>query len=348
MALRRSLLALADAIVPPEVALFDRTVGIVFTQLVGAAARHRIADLLAERPLPADAIAEQIGTSADATHRMLRGLAALGVFALRADGCFENTRLSDALREGRLLRTRDWAEYFASRSNCEAWLGLEHALKSGKSAFEHVHGQSVWTYFEHHPDERETFARAMMGVTLSDASVVATLFPWREVKRVCDVGGGRGTLLSELLVRHPQLEGVLCDAEGVLASARVLLEQRGVLARVRLEPANFFERVPTGCDAYLLKNILHDWDNERCLIILQTVRRAMTRGARVLLVELLLERNESAGLTPLIDLHMMVACDAGRERSAGELTALLERSGFRRGRVFDGTPQSAVFEGIAE
>src|SRR5581483_1442669 len=111
-----------------------------------------------------------------------------------------------------------------------------------KSAFARVNGKSVWTWFDEHEDEREMFAHSMMGITVQDAPVIARLYPFHEVKRLCDVGGGRGTLLSEIVLRHPHVRGVLCDAEGVVASARELLAARGVADRVDLAPGSFFER----------------------------------------------------------------------------------------------------------
>jgi hypothetical protein len=171
------------------------------------------------------------------------------------------------------------------------------------------------------------------------------MYPWREVTRVCDVGGGRGTLLSELLIRHPHLRGVLCDGAGVLASAGPLLRARGVADRVELVAGSFFGAVPRGADLYVLKNVLHDWDDARCARILGVVRAAMEPGQRVLVVESLLERNQ-VDLTAFVDVHMMTVCDEGRERSRAELEQLLTAAGFRPGRV-EAAPTVAVLEGVA-
>jgi hypothetical protein len=156
---------------------------------------------------------------------------------------------------------------------------------------------TLWQWFDEHTDEREIFAHAMMGLTVGDAPVIAKLYPFREIVPVCDVGGGRGTLLSELLIRHPHLKGVLCEGPGVLESARTLFEARGVLDRVDLVPGTFFESVPTGADAYLLKNVLHDWDDATCVKILRVVRAAAAPGARLLVAESLVER-DSRDLIP--------------------------------------------------
>jgi hypothetical protein len=344
--LRKRVQAIADALVPADVVVFERTVGMVFTQCLGAAARYRIADLLESGPLSTADIAARLGTDPDATHRLMRALATTGVFVMHADGRCENNRLSRALDSNRLSATRDFAEYFASKSNADAWCDFDHTLKTGNGGFGRVHQTSVWDWFDAHPDERETFARAMMGMTVRDAPVVARLYPWKEVTRVCDVGGGRGTLLSELLVRHAHLKGVLCDGPGVIESARQLLARRGVAGRVELVAGSFFERVPAGADAYVLKNVLHDWDDERCRKILGVCRAAMKPGDKVVVVEHLTGRNQTDSFGALSDIQMMVVCDGGRERSREDYRALFEASGFAPGRVFE-SPTASVIEGVA-
>jgi hypothetical protein len=224
-----------------------------------------------------------------------------------------------------------------------AWADLARTVATGKNAFERVHGKSIWSWFDAHPHECETFAQAMMGLTISTAPFVADIYPFAEIARVCDVGGGRGTLLSELLVRHRHLHGVLCDAPAVLQSAKSLLERRGVSARTDLVPGNFFEAVPAGAEAYVLKNILHDWDDEASRTILANCRRAMGPGGRVLVVESLVPRNEARGFGPFSDLQMMVACSNGRERSREDFARLFEATDLIPGRVFE-TPVIAVLE----
>jgi len=344
--LRRAMQRLTDALGPPELAMFDTVTGVGKTALLGAVARYRIPDLLESGPLTAEQIAERAGLDADAVHRTLRALAPLGIFRLRSDGAFENTRLSRTLRGGTLQRIRELAIHYASGSHMAAWGDFSRTLATGRAAFDRVHGATVWDWFEKHPDEREMFAHVMMGLTLQDAPVIATVYPWRDVKRVCDVGGGRGSLLSELLVRHPHLQGVLCDSRGVLDSAERLLTARNVRERVELAAGDFFERVPSGCDAYVLKNILHDWDDTSCRTILHTIRDACDEGAKLVISESIVERNSKHLLGTVADLHMMTICSNGRERGVEEIRALLADGGFRLGRVFE-YPTMSVLEGIA-
>lgn len=346
LALRARFRALLDAAGPPELALFERSTGVIQTILVGTIAKLGIADILEERgPSSVAQIAEATATNVDALHRALRALSLSGIFKRREDGLYENNRLSSALCRGRPSRMREFAMYFASASNIGAWLDLEHILRTGSGGFERVHGKTVWDWFDEHPTERDNFAQAMMGLTVAEAPIIATLYPFHEVNRVCDVGGGRGTLLSELLIRHPHLRGILCDSNGVLDSAGPLLRSRGVADRVELTPGSFFHSVPPGADAYVLKNILHDWDDEHCRSILRTIRRAINPGQRVVVCETLVEKHTDDALGALSDLQMMVVC-RGRERGQSEFRELLNATGFELRRIFEGAI-IAVIEGVA-
>lgn len=339
--LRQALLRAVDAVTPVELVLLERATGLAITHVLAAVAHLQVADRLGDRALTAQQLAATVRADPELLHRSLRALAAVGFFTLDAQGRFRNNRLSRALGSGTLTRLRESLLYFASASNAAAWADFDRTLQTGESAFERVHGATVWDWFDAHPGEREVFASMMMGITTLDAPVIARSFPFAEATVVCDVGGGRGTLLSEVLLRHPHLRGILSDAPGVLESARALLAQRGVAARVTLSPGSFFEGVPAGADTYLMKNILHDWDDATCLRILAKVRASMTAQARLLVCETLLERNDAHPLRALADLQMVVAC-SGRERSLEDFRALLSRAGFRLGRVFPNESTSVL------
>src|SRR5207247_6484829 len=140
---------------------------------------------------------------------------------------------------------------------------------------------SIWDHFQENPSEAQTFASAMSGITRRHAPVVAAIYPFAGVERLCDIGGGTGVLLAALLGRHRELRGVLYDAPNVVESARALFEERHLYDRVELIGGNFFESVPAGCDTYLMKNVLHDWDDVRARAILATCRRGMGKGAKL-------------------------------------------------------------------
>jgi hypothetical protein len=323
----------------------QRVIGSAETGMVAALARAGVPDLLERQPLTPDELAERTGNDPGAMARTMRAAVFAGYFERRKDGRYMNNRLSRALLDDE-QSSRAFAIYFGSASNQRAWTDFDETLRTGKNAFERVHGKSVWAWFDEHPEERETFARAMMSLTLAEAGGVATTYPFGEIGKLCDVGGGRGALLSEILLRHPRLRGVLVDAPGVLASGRQLLDARGVLDRVELVPGSFFESVPAGADAYLLKHVLHDWDDARAEKILSMCRRAMKEGQHLIIVELIVEEDSEDHPT-MVDVHMMTVCDEGRERSRADFERLLRASGFRMGRVLETTTMTGIVEGIA-
>jgi len=312
--LRRFFIKLADLVVPADAVLFERCTGIAQTQIFGALARWEIADLLSKGPMNAKAIAEHVGANEDAVHRILRAACTVGVFKMNGAGEFENNRLSKALISGQATRAKEFAEYFASQSNSKSYLEIDHILKTGADGFEHTNGMDLWDWFDAHPEERETFAQMMMGVTFSEAPMVAKLYPFNEIKRLCDVGGGRGGLISELAIRYPHLECVLFDCEGVIESAKPLLEARNVSDRVETVVGNFYEKIVPGCDAYILKNVMHDWDDGRCITILKKCHEAAKPGDRVLLVEIIVEPNDRANFGSLRDVHVLTVCTGGGYR----------------------------------
>jgi O-methyltransferase domain/Dimerisation domain len=354
--LRWMLRTAADLVVPAPVALFEQICGYMHTHLLRAAAQLRIAELLAAGPASAEELAARAGVDAASLRRVLRGLVTLGVFSRQRDGRFCNNRMSLALLPQAPVSLRDGALYFGSASQLRAWEELERIVSrgsagsggaSGESGFENVHGMSTWDWFENHPEESAAFAGTMVGITRLYAPGVATAYPFGELRRLCDVGGGHGDLLAEVLLRHPHLEAVLLDAGSVLATAQPFLAARGVLERVELLAGSFFDAVPAGCDAYLLKNILHDWDDRRAARILDNCRRVMQPGQRVLVVEAVVEPDSTRGIGPLSDLQMMVVCSGGRERSRAEYAHLFDQTGLRLRRVVPTPGPMSVVEGIA-
>ncbi len=346
LAMRRALLRAADAVVPQQLVLAERITATAGSVVIGELARLGIADRLAEGPRTAAQLAEETATNPDAMARTLRFAVAQGLFVRDAEGRFANNRLSAALCESDRYSASWLARYFGSASNLKAWCDFRETLRTGKNAFERVNGQSVWTWLDQHPEEREVFARCMTTMTLVEAPGIARAYPFGEIGTLCDVGGGRGTLLSEILVQHPRLQAMLCDAPGVLESARTLLAERGVLSRVSLVPGSFFDGVPRGADAYLLKNVLHDWDDERCRTILDHCRAAMDRGQRLLVVEALVEET-SDDFGPLADVQMMIVCCEGRERGRADFDRLFAASGFTLRRIVPTPTPMNVLEAIA-
>lgn len=334
LGLRAFLARLLDLVTPPELTVFEHVFAVIRTQLVGVAAHLRLADLLDAGPLSAEELATRTGANADALDRALRTLSALGVFTRLRDGRFENNRVSRTLRTG-ALGGPSFAEYFAAPYHAHAWAEFRHTVMTGESAFERVHGKTFWQWCSEHPDDGRAFAASMAAATELDATAIAKEYPWSEIRRVCDVAGGSGTLLTEILATNGGLRGVLFDDGAIVEQALPRLEARGAADRCDLVGGDFFASgsVPTGCDAYILKDILHDWDDARALSILQNVRHAMRDDARLLVIEMLRDDEPSYPLVNLADMQMMCVCSGGRQRTPEQLEALFAKVGLTTRRV---------------
>lgn len=327
----------ANMITPPEMTLFQWSIGLARAKVLHTVAEWGVADLLETHGRMSGAeLASRLGTDPDATHRMMRACAVFGLFDVDQRGRFGNTRLSRTLLSDREKSQRHSVLYFGSASNVAAWLDFENVVKTGRNAFQRVFGKTIWAWLEEHPDEGDTYVKFMSVNSMMDAPEVVRLYPdFASIRTICDVGGGRGVLLGEILQQFPTVRGILVDGPAAVASAEHFLASRKLLDRVEVRPGSFFDSatIPRGADAYVLKNVMHNWDDATCGRILNNVRAACEPGCRLLIVDALLERNE-ASFSALNDLHMMTVCVEGRERGREEFASLLRDAGFELARVF--------------
>ena len=346
LAVRRGLLRAADSLLPPWAVMWDKAMGIERTQVIGALAELGVADALDGQRLTAEELAPRVGANADALHRVLRAAAVDGIVRMDRRGRFRLTGLGKTLKSDAPASLRSWARYMNLASTRDAWGDLTESVRTGRSAFPRVHGKSVWTWFAEHPEEERLFAEAMRSVTEVDAPGLSSAGLWPEEGTVCDVAGGAGTLLAALLAERPGLRGVLVEAKGVLAEAEGFLAGRGLRDRVELREGDLFGELDAEADVYVLKNILHDWDDETSARILDNLRATMRPGSRVVLIEQLQERNEPHPFASLTDLQMLTQCDDGRERSPAELQGMLAAARLEPGRV-ERAGISSLIEGTA-
>ena len=321
----RGLRALVDRLAPAELLLAERITGVAATAVAGALVSSGLAERLDDTPRSARALLGEGVAELDTAERILRGAAAVGLVERTGAG-FRRNRLTTALAGPRSLGPM--ATYFASEHNLRAWSRFLEAVRQGEVPFRQAHGRGVWEHLASSEEDGAHFARAMDALTGLDAPVLVQTPGFSGLAALCDVAGGTGALLEAALRAHPVLEGVLVEAPGVVQLARQRFERSGLLGRVRFEPADVFTRVPEGLPAYVLKDVLHDWDDARALALLEVVRRAMPSGARLLLVELLLDEGAVEALASLVDFQMLAVTDGGRQRSVAQLTALLRRAGF--------------------
>jgi hypothetical protein len=325
----------------PNVALRRLIDGHKVTQAIRAAVQLGIPDLLAAEPRDAGAIAAAADAHPPSTARLLRALVALGVLEERRDGRFALTAMGEGLRSDAEEPLGAWAVYCGSEEVTASWGDLANSVRTGQTAYEHLHGVDAWEFRATHPDAAERFDRAMVDLARRANRATIEEFDFSRYGTVVDVGGGRGALLAAVLAAQPRAHGILFDLPHVVAGAGPFAPD--VQPRVRVESGSFFEEVPPGGDAYMLRAILHDWPDERCAQILEVCRAAMAPGAAVLVIERDLADAGGRVENTLSDLNMLVGL-GGRERTVDEYAGLLEGAGFR----FDGaTPTTTGTQVIA-
>ncbi|WP_216913727.1 methyltransferase [Nocardia noduli] len=324
---RHTLTVLHRKLVPGPIALMEVIAAGWLTQALYAAANLGIADALAEGPRTGRQLARAVGAQEDALHRLMRLLISHGIFTRDARGRYALTALARPLCADSEVSLRDAVLFFGSELHRRHWTHITEAVRTGEAVGAKIDGKP---FFEYVADDRETgeiFDRAMTSISTLTMGPLLASYDFGRFGTVVDVGGGEGLLLGEILRGAPRSRGILFDLPEVVAKAPATLAELGVADRCVVESGSFFDRVPPGGDAYLLKHIVHDWDEEQIGQILRVLRTAMTRDSRLLLVELVLPENTRPHPGKYIDLEMLINT-GGRERTESEYRDLLAQAGF--------------------
>jgi hypothetical protein len=314
--------------------------GFMTTQAIYVAARLGVADLVQEAPKTADELALATGVHGPSLRRLLQLLASLGVFAEDTTGRFRQTALSATLRSDVSVSIRNLAILIGSPFFWKAWGNLFDGVETGKPAFERAHAATFFDYLEAHAEDGAIFNAAMSaGSSISLPSIIKS-YDFSQFEKIVDVGGGHGALLKGILSANPTVRGVLADLPAVVAGASTV--RTGEIAnRCEICAVNFFEAVPEGADAYLMKSIIHDWSDEESLRILNNCRRAMGPHGKLLLIERVLRSPNQPDPARFMDLNML-ALLTGKERTEADFKALLRRAGFSLTQVVPAGENSIV------
>lgn len=313
---------------PPQFTILLGMVGGVrLAKAMHVAVQLGIPDLVDADPVSAKSLAEQTGMHEKSLYRLLRAIASIGIFKEVAPTQFVATDLSRYLRRDYPDTMRDMVLMMFTDSDWEAWERLDYSVRTGRSAFEYVHGVDCWTYMATHPEEYAVFNRAMTAISDATNEPIVRAYNFSSIPVLADIGGGHGKLLATILQAHPSMQGILFDCPPVIEDAGKFINGTDVADRCQLVGGNFFEEVPAGADAYLLKHVLHDWDDEACRKILSTCSKVMRADAKLLIAEQVLPPINAPVGTVSADLSMLVG-PGGCERTEQEYRTLLEASGF--------------------
>jgi len=335
----------AEAPPPPHVQLIQMVTGNWVSRILYVAAKLELADRIGGGAKSAAELAPETGMHAPSLHRVMRALAGLGVLTERESGKFALTPLGEALRKD--APGSGWASVLTLGGPLfwRAWEEILYSVQTGKTAFEKVHGMPAFDYLAEHPDEASLFSQTMVGIHGPETPAVAAAYDFSRFRTVVDVGGATGNMLAAILSRHPNVRGVLYDLPHVVRDAPELLKAHGVADRVTIEAGSFFDRVPSGGDAYILSHVIHDWSEKQCLDILGHCRRAMGPQARLLIVEMVLPPGDAFHPGKLLDITMLVM-PGGQERTPAEYGDLLGKAGFRLDRVVSTASPVSVVDAV--
>jgi hypothetical protein len=334
---------------PPGIVLYQLAIGHYVSRALHVMAKLGLADLLRDAPRAADDLARETGTDAAALRRLLRFMVSVGLLRERADGAFALEPLGDLLRSDAPGSMRAAVMLFAGPGIQDSWKDLEYCVRTGEPAFRKLDPEAdPFVTMAADPEAAAIFDKAMATFAPQTAAAIAAAYDFSVFGTVADVGGGNGALLVGLLQANPRLRGLLYDQPHVVSRAKGDLDAAGMSERCAVEGGSFFARVPGGADAYLLKHVIHDWNDVQAGRILRRVRDAMPAGGKLLLIEGVyppsIDRSLEARGAAANDLNMLV-CTGGRQRSEAEFRALFDASGFRLTRIVPTQARVSVIEG---
>jgi len=322
--------------------------GIHISRCVYAVAELGIADLLANRPMSSAELATATDTHEPSLYRVLRALAALGVFEEHNGRRFTLTVVGERLRSGAPAGMRSWAVFLEALGGVRPFEHILETIKTGRSGREIEFGNDVFEFVAENPEAATSFDAAMSERTAAYAPSVADAYDFSDTRTVVDVGGGTGTLLVEILRRHAHLSGLLFEIPTVAARADAVLDATDIADRCGVLAGDFFDRVPENADCYVLANVIHDWSDARATEILRNCRQAMPSAGRILIVERLIPENRSDPVPTLLSDINMLVLTGGQERTNAEYGRLLHHAGLRLGNVQPVAFPYGVIEGLAE
>ena len=318
--------------VPPQVAMLQMISGFWLARAIYIAAKLGLADLVKDEPKTAEALAQETHTHAPSLYRVLRALASAGIFAEDEGQRFHTTPIAATLRSDTPGSLRYIAMTELGEEHYPAWENVLHSVKTGEIAFDHRFGMPIWEFFATHAENAQIFDNAMAHLTTSVNEAILSSYDFSPFGHVVDVAGGQGGFLLGLLKANPAARGLIVDLPHVVEKAKQSISREGLEGRCEATAGDIFQSVPAGGDAYVLKWIIHDWNDEQSLTILKNCRAAMTADARLLLIESVIAPGNEPSFAKFMDLNMLVMT-GGRERSESQYRELLAAAGFTLSRI---------------
>src|SRR5215470_7693716 len=327
---------------PPPVRISLLSQGTILATSLALAAELGIADLLADGPRSSEELAQATSMHPRSLYRLLRLLCSVGVFTEIRTDSFAQTPLSECLRTGVPGSMRSWLRMIGLKNRSRMHAEALHSIKTGEPVFERVTGMGFFEYHTAHPEEGEIFNQAMNDMGQGVAAAVVQSYDFSGIGKIIDVGGGHGTLIAPILQKYPEMTGILFDSPHVAERARESIASAGLAHRCEIVGGDFLKSVPAGCDAYLLRWIIHNWDHERAITLLRNCRQAMGASSRLLLIEMVIPTGNEFHPGKFLD-YIMLTFQSGQERTEEEYDSLLREADLRLNKVEPtGSPLSVI------
>lgn len=311
----------------PSTELYRLINGYQITQAIHVAATLGLADHLKDGPRSSDELASLVKAHPATLYRLLRALAAVGIFHEDEERRFSLTPMGDCLRSDSPTPVGGWAALVGRPYVWQAWGHLLHSVKTGENAFSSLHGESVWQYRAGLADESAIFDQAMTALSRGGAEALVQAYDFGQFRHIADIGGGRGQAIAGILTAHPTMRGTLFDQPHVVDKARAVLSRAGVIDRCDIVAGSFFEAVPADADAYMMRAVLHDWEDDEVVSILKVCRKAMKATSTLLVLEQIVAPPNEGLIGKFSDLNMLVL-PRGRERTCKEFASLFAAAGL--------------------
>ncbi|MGI6454981.1 MAG: methyltransferase [bacterium] len=334
----------------PQSSLQDQLLELIFsvakTHVIYCAATLGIADLIDSTAKSVEDLAQATDTHTPSLYRIMRTLAGMGIFTETTPGSFAHTPLSESLRKDSPGSLHGMALMMGTEWHSRSWENLMYSVRTGKTAFDYTYGEPFFDYMQKNQDAGKIFYGAMTSISHYQAEMISSTYDFSSFHTVADIGAGHGFLLLSVLQKYPQLQGILYDLPPVAEIASSGIEAQGLSDRCQAIGGDFLESVPAGADLYMMKYIIHDWDNERAARILQNCRQMMPENGKLLIIDVVLPQGNTPHPGKYVDIEMLVMTEGGRERTETEFYDLLEQTGFRLNRVIPTDTYISLIEGV--
>jgi ubiquinone/menaquinone biosynthesis C-methylase UbiE len=317
--------------------------GYWISQAIYAAAKFAIADHLKDGPKTVQELADASSTNPDALYRLLRALASVGIFAEVESRRFSLTPLAEPLRSD-IAGSKRALALMSGDEQFRAWAEIDYSIRTGKIAWDKVFGKPVFDYLGENPDKARIFDAAMVGIHGRESNAIVNAYDFGGIGVVADIGGGNGSQIIEILKKHTKMKVILFDLPHVIERAKERMQAAGLADRCQLVSGSFFERVPEGADAYFMRHIIHDWDEDKCLTILGNCHRAMSPKSKLLVIESVIPSGNEPFHGKFLDLVMLLI-PGGKERTQEEYRALFEQAGLELAQIVPTGTEVSIIEG---